>query len=279
VQQARIDLNDSSFNIKDGATGLFGHETLAAVNNFQFTYLPPSVGPTGNVGHETLKALDQLFSQPFKPLPPSPPVTSANSLAMYVFDARWGSDLSQPCDPAVARLPFVGRAIPGLTTRNVLIQPTESSHSVAQHVAREVQLPARIAMLRICCHGNSGVLFLDLGFNVYVARNLALLKDSLYPGCAVQLHGCGVASDTPIDDKNGNVFPGTFPGSGNGLRFLPAMADAPDHQVEAAVQFQSADPKFEFRGTTVGVNPGGTYFVNRVSPWNVLPHPPHFFEL
>src|SRR5262249_55417646 len=121
-----------------------------------------------------------------------------------------------------------------------------------------------IELLRLCGHGNSGVQQIGQyppGLNQTSAshfRSLVGKFDS--SGKGIELHGCGIASDTNIVkgvDKNDHAIckPGTDKKGGVGYNFLKALADAAQVKVTGAINCQKADANYDWEGATVTVGP------------------------
>jgi hypothetical protein len=148
------------------------------------------------------------------------------------------------------------------------------------HLSAEVELPAivqmildakkpaeKITRLLMYAHGNFGMVALP-GKNASPLRFLMRATASLFAPLRphfhtlqrmIQIYGCGVASDTSVDDWKGTIVPGTFKGDGNGLGYLmmKELATLTSCTVQAYI-----DPAYgttTHQGPTVLVYPGGGF--------------------
>ncbi|WP_030231451.1 peptidoglycan-binding protein [Streptomyces sp. NRRL S-350] len=67
VRKIQASLISLGFDIPDGATGFFGAQTQAAVENYQAAR---SLAVDGQIGHDTMTALDNDFVNELRPFPP-----------------------------------------------------------------------------------------------------------------------------------------------------------------------------------------------------------------
>jgi hypothetical protein len=124
-----------------------------------------------------------------------------------------------------------------------------------------------VDMIRLCGHGDSGFLQFGEGLNESNAGEFSelapFMKRDLYR-VGVEIHGCGVASDTSINAKSNINNPVCVPGStqngGRGSGFLIKLAKAINRNVIAGINCQtiynSADD-WRFEGSTITVKPDG----------------------
>jgi hypothetical protein len=121
-----------------------------------------------------------------------------------------------------------------------------------------------VDMIRLCGHGNSG--WLEIGEGLTEANTAAfsglagyMKRDSSRVG--IEIHGCGVGSDTSIA--------GCVPGSTQqekdprGQILLTKLAKAINRNVKAGLncQWVSENDNWKFEGPTITVKPDGTSWV------------------
>jgi hypothetical protein len=186
-------------------------------------------------------------------------------IVMYVFDGRYP----------------IRDVKPGLhgqrTVRKVVVGPSVPIPETVRMIVDAKAGGEKIELLRLCAHGNSGGLILGSGLvpaNVEALRPLQLHMDN---GAAirskkVEIHGCGVASDTSVlkDDADpthpnlADTLPGSYSGKrdrvgfgGQGYMFLLSVAVCVMAKAEGAVDVQVANNTFRYHGKTVIVDPNG----------------------
>lgn len=124
-----------------------------------------------------------------------------------------------------------------------------------------------VDMIRLCGHGNSGYLQFGEGLNESNAAafsELALfMKPDLY-AVGVEIHGCGVGSDTSISGARGAInnpecVPGSTQNGDRGLNFLKKLAKAINRNVKAGLNCQTIYlyDNWGFEGPTITVKPDG----------------------
>lgn len=125
-----------------------------------------------------------------------------------------------------------------------------------------------VDMIRLCGHGNSGYLQLGEGLDMSNAkwfRNLAIfMKPDLYR-VGVEIHGCGVASDTSVAKEGSKIenpvcVPGSTQNGDHGLNFLKKLASAINRNVKAGLNCQFPTDRYnnwKFTGPTITVKPDG----------------------
>ena len=144
---------------------------------------------------------------------------------------------------------------------------------LVKYLIGETKKYGKINLLRLCAHGDSGVLNLGGGQKGIDASsaytNFQRLRDSFdgRPGGRreIKVHGCGVASDTKLPRTQPNqagvyyLGPGTFQSkdvsSGQGYWFLKGLANATGANAQGAVNAQRPWPDFKYRGPTIYVYP------------------------
>lgn len=190
-------------------------------------------------------------------------------IVLYVFDERYPIREIKPglhAQKTVRRL-VVGPKVPIPETVRMIIDALASGE--------------KIELLRLCAHGDSGGLILGSGLvsaNTEGLRPLRLHMDTNagLQSKKVEIHGCGVASDTSVLKPNtnpthpgtGDVLPGSFSGQrdhvgfgGRGYMFLLSVAVCVMAKVEGAVNVQAANSGFRYQGQSVIVAPNGEFQV------------------
>lgn len=123
----------------------------------------------------------------------------------------------------------------------------------------------RVAIMRIMSHGNSGVFYFPGLWNYnLIALEYADLRSVFTPLARLEIHGCGIASETdvlkpganPQSPRRSDAVPGTFTGNknGQGLRFLKRVASFFNVPTVGAVNVQPAD-SWSYEGDTVTAYP------------------------
>ena len=123
-------------------------------------------------------------------------------------------------------------------------------------------------MIRLCGHGNSAYLQIGEGLtesNAGAFGDLAtFLKADVFKD-GIQIHGCGVGSDTNILGAGSTITnPICVPGSakqGDGWKFLCKLAASVKRNVTAGLNCQYVDNDWKFEGPTITVSPGGSFGV------------------
>ncbi|NQT37015.1 MAG: hypothetical protein HQ581_05975 [Planctomycetes bacterium] len=159
------------------------------------------------------------------------------------------------------RSPFSGKGWhwPWTTVESLKVNGKDSVSAIVTRISKLAK--EKIDCLLLCAHGNTG--YLQLGKEGLTANNAHVLR-SLKGKFAddakgIEVHGCGVGSDTNIlkghDKKNNAVCkPGTS-GGGNGFKFLKALATAAKAKATGALNCQYDDASFSFEGPTITAKP------------------------
>ncbi len=125
-----------------------------------------------------------------------------------------------------------------------------------------------VDMIRLCGHGDSGKLQFGAGLNESNAGEFSelapFMKRDLYR-VGVEIHGCGVGSDTSIVGANATInnpvcVPGSTQNGGRGLSFLTKLAKAINRNVKAGIHCQTVynyAEDWKFEGPTITVKPDG----------------------
>jgi hypothetical protein len=148
------------------------------------------------------------------------------------------------------------------------------------HLAPEVELQAivqmildakkpaeKITRLLMYAHGNFGMVALpgkQASLLKYLMRATASifapLRTHFHPfQRMIQIYGCGVASDTSVDDWKGTIVPGTFKGDGNGPGYLMMKELATLTSCTVQAYIDAAFGSTNHQGPTVLVYPGGGF--------------------
>lgn len=124
-----------------------------------------------------------------------------------------------------------------------------------------------VGVLRLLCHGDAG--FIELGTGMTVPEDTTAFRvlrncwAGAYP--RIEIHGCGVASATPVGCRPNltrlqlECTPGTYDPAGPGQRLVQAIADNAGVLVIAALNTQRGAPGFE--GPVVQCRPAVGYTV------------------
>ncbi len=124
-----------------------------------------------------------------------------------------------------------------------------------------------VAMIRLCGHGNSGKLQIGEGLtesNAGEFSKLAVFMKSDFSRVGVEIHGCGVGSDTSVLASGSTINnPVCVPGSTQqekdqrGQKLLTKLAKAINRSVKAGLNCMYADINWKFEGPTITVRPDG----------------------
>src|SRR5205085_8197945 len=92
-----------------------------------------------------------------------------------------------------------GSVINCMGTSKVLIAPQMSAREVVDTVLKYVDIGQKVHIMRILSHGNAGGMDFPYLWNVrVVALEYQRFQYFFDPSARLELHGCGVASDTDI---------------------------------------------------------------------------------
>jgi hypothetical protein len=171
-------------------------------------------------------------------------------MIVYLFDPRWPDKqyyTPHPVSPSVVKW----ICFEDVSVRDML---------TAMKTRRDIK-PGMIQLMRVCAHGNTGYVELGQGLTQTGAGAFDVLKGCFAPRAdGIEIHACGVASDTDIL-KNGTkhtCVAGTYSPNGVGYNFLKALAEAAGAPVRAAINCQQADRPFNYEGQTMTVRPDGS---------------------
>jgi len=126
-----------------------------------------------------------------------------------------------------------------------------------------------IDMIRLCGHGDSGLLQIGEGLTEANAAEFGELAFYMKPDfrqVGVEIHGCGVGSDTSIVGSGAVNAPVCVPGSTQqennpkGLRLLTKLAKAINRNVKAGINCHYVSDRYDnwkFEGPTITVRPDG----------------------
>ena len=153
------------------------------------------------------------------------------------------------------------------------VYPSQSIRTIARDTKANI-LKANwgfysVDMVRLCGHGDSG--FLQFGEGLTEANagefsELAIFMKSDFSKVGVEIHGCGVGSDTSIrlagsSLENPVCTPGSTQNGDQGLNFLKKLAKAFNRSVKAGLNCQTVEKgidNWKFEGPTLTVTPWGT---------------------
>lgn len=150
-------------------------------------------------------------------------------IAVISHDGGWGTRCNRAgvCGPS-------DMIRPGEQVHNVHLERGIALEGVVQKILAAKPPNEKITKLFILAHGDSGVVFLPgqkedpLKYLFFMtSAKFAPLREHFHPyQRAIELHCCGVASDTSILDAKGTVIPGTFKGDrkGQGYQFMKQLA-------------------------------------------------------
>nr|WP_047572533.1 hypothetical protein [Methylobacterium sp. ZNC0032] len=129
----------------------------------------------------------------------------------------------------------------------------------------------KIKAMRILAHGNAGQLaFPQMDDEYTISSKFKALRSYFGPMARIEIHGCGVASETDImrpgvdyrqARRTSDFKPGTFTGKngGAGLSYLRRFASILNARVTGAVDVQHFDEQWSYEGRTVTVEPNGKF--------------------
>jgi len=172
------------------------------------------------------------------------------------------------------------RSPDGLPTGHVGVKDGHSAQQIVDAI-QKVSAGYNIRVLRILSHGNSGQLaFPNLEDASSISSKFKQLQKRFSPLGRVEIHGCGVASETDIlkpgvitPRTKDDCRPGRFTGArdGNGVVFLYALARTFGVQTIGAVDVQWADDFWSYDGVTVTLTPGGKFSAQKEGgrPWDI----------
>jgi hypothetical protein len=151
--------------------------------------------------------------------------------------------------------------------RWVRLPPEVELQSVVQMILDAKKPAEKITRLVMHAHGNYGAVALPgkqaspLKYLMRAtASTFAPLRPHFHPfQRMIQIYGCGVASDTSVDDWKGNVVPGTFKGDGKGAGYLMMKELATLTACSVQAYINPSDGNSSWNDITVLVYPGGGY--------------------
>jgi hypothetical protein len=171
------------------------------------------------------------------------------NISYPVFEAPFKRNMSTGATPPIRRIGGYHQSTP----RQVV-------DAVKSTLGRD-----RMSVMRIMSHGNSGVFYFPGLWNYNrIALEYADLRPLFAPLAQLELHGCGVVSETSVLKEGANpdsprlsdAVPGTFTGNrnGNGLRYLKRVASFFNVPTVGAVNVQPLDT-WSYKGETVTAQP------------------------
>jgi hypothetical protein len=152
-----------------------------------------------------------------------------------------------------------------------LISMSHDTRSILNAILRPFGPKFKIHIMRIVSHGDAGQLFFNgMTRAETISEEWRRLRSYFAPTASLELHGCGVASQTSIvkDFAPANSPPqayikdGTFNGAENGLglKFMRALSSKLGVQVTAGIDVQwSSANDWTYERDTVTVFPNGKF--------------------
>jgi hypothetical protein len=158
-------------------------------------------------------------------------VQEENAVIIYLHDPRspWPRYRSFATHKAAADV------------EHIVISATMSMSQVAQAVIRKAGKPRNIWLLVMLAHGNKGFLQMGRGLTRSTAGSFSVLRPYMAPGGrGIEIHGCAVASDTPVADNPSVGLQGVGRSSPtSGVNMLIALAKAAQCTTKGAVDAQA----------------------------------------
>lgn len=165
--------------------------------------------------------------------------------------------------------------LPGTYGKDFLfhyVYPSQSIKTIVQDTKRYILAEkfghGSMDMIRICGHGNTGYVQIGDGLVEANAGEFGGLADFMKADAfkdGIQIHGCGVGSDTNILGPGSTITnPVCVAGSaskGGGYKLLIKLASSVKRNVTAGLNCQYVDDDWKFEGPTITVNPNGSYGV------------------
>jgi hypothetical protein len=164
-----------------------------------------------------------------------------------------------------------GSTINHMRTDKHLIDPGTPAGEIVDRVLKPIGPDQKMHIMRMVSHGNTGHMeFPRMEDPLLIGLEYQRFRNYFDPAARLELHGCGVASDTDIakpgtdfrHPKASDAVPGKFAGytNGRGLTFLRRVANVFGVQVVGAVDVQHVSAnRWEYEGDTVTVFPGGKF--------------------
>lgn len=165
--------------------------------------------------------------------------------------------------------------LPGIERKDYLyhfVYPTQSIESIVKYTKRSIIEEKlghhSVDMIRLCGHGNSAYVQIGEGLTESNADEFETLANFMKAAAykdGIQIHGCGVGSDTNILGPGSTITnPVCVAGSaskGKGYKLLKALANSIKRNVTAGLNCQYVDDDWKFEGPTITVCPGGSYAI------------------
>lgn len=150
------------------------------------------------------------------------------------------------------------------------VYPGQSIKTIVSDTARFMRQAkwgdGSVDMIRLCGHGNSGYVEIGEGLTETTAgafSELARFMKRDFKLSGIEIHGCGVGSDTSILSPKSTInnpkcmYGSTQQENAPGLRLLTKLAKVINRNVKAGIHCQLADKNWQFEGTTITVRPDG----------------------
>jgi hypothetical protein len=161
----------------------------------------------------------------------------------------------------------------GLGTGAIGVRFGNSADQIVKAV-NKVAAGRKVRVMRMVSHGDSGGFMFPELWNVnLVSQKLAALRATFAPLGRLELHGCGIASETSIVKPGArsdppsmrDVLPGTFAGrsNGRGLQYLRRLASVFNVPTTGAVNAQWVSGRdWGYEGDTVTVFPNAKFVMD-----------------
>lgn len=154
---------------------------------------------------------------------------------------------------------------PGQSIRTIV---SDTRRNIFAYLIRKQLGVSSLDMIRLCGHGDSGFLEIGEGLtesNADEFSALALFMRSDFSPVGIEIHGCGVGSDTSIVGRGRSVgdpicVPGSTQNGNQGRNFLLKLAKAINKNVKAGINCQTVDNRYDnwtFEGPTITATPEG----------------------
>ena len=158
---------------------------------------------------------------------------------------------------------------------HIVVSKVMSMDQVVEAVIRKAAKPKSIWLLLLLAHGNQGYLELGTGLTKDTCHHFHDLREFMTPGGeGIEIHGCAVASNSPIADypflphnERLKHLKGTAESSRTaGVNMLKALARAGNCIVKGAIDAQWVDRDGKYNGHYVVVKPTGTFEIRSGCP-------------
>ena len=173
-------------------------------------------------------------------------------MIMYVFDRRWHVKGVKDGTATSAKHPKE------VSVDEFIVEDYHTIPTIAVFIVKHAK-NMKIDLLRLCGHGNAGELVMGTGLDIATQAHFRKLNNAgvFAPNAVVEIHGCGVASATPLVQDADGHWVGFWQTNGVGHKFVKALARTLGVTVKAAVEGQVADVNYRFEFQYITVAPNG----------------------